>query len=478
MLPPPEPTTDPRPHRLAWCIALGLFIPIVGTLAVIAFWPLPSPKPYHECAIASLRGNRTDGEVTAGQHAGSELEGLRLDFAAIEKDAIAAYLRQETANANLAEQLYVEPTWITDPNGIREENIPFRDASLLALTYCEERGVFDRLRAIESPAGISMLDDSARSSNEYLPVRPYRAGVVRLATKYAIARMVIAARAGDQAKAVDSARIAVQWIVSLANTDHLTAFIVSSGIVGLFSEVVADLLARGDITPESARALQPMLKQLTEALDIRPAMFEVEQHGLMVDAIEKESKSPRARRFFRRIRGLDSELTAADEWGKFMRLQAGLAASSDPRAVVNTTTLSTAHLKADPEYWAAKYANIRCRFIGARTHVDATRLLLAITLYQREHHNTPPRTLADLVPDYLPSLPEDPYAPDKQFRYRLLPPLEANERKTRFILYSVGYDATDNQGALPTGAHDSLEPLHSDKHPNTDAIFHPRLTGP
>jgi hypothetical protein len=66
----------------------------------------------------------------------------------------------------------------------------------------------------------------------------------------------------------------------------------------------------------------------------------------------------------------------------------------------------------------------------ARTeaHIHITHLALALRLYRLEH-GTYPDTLEALVPDYLPSLPPDPFA-QEPFRYR-------REGKG-FVVYSVG----------------------------------------
>src|SRR5581483_7666059 len=61
---------------------------------------------------------------------------------------------------------------------------------------------------------------------------------------------------------------------------------------------------------------------------------------------------------------------------------------------------------------------------------------LALRLYQREHAGLP-EYLTELVPDYLPALPLDPYS--KQ-------PLVYKANGDSFLLYSVGYDQTDNGG--------------------------------
>jgi len=69
----------------------------------------------------------------------------------------------------------------------------------------------------------------------------------------------------------------------------------------------------------------------------------------------------------------------------------------------------------------------------------AAATVLAIRLYAIDHGNKLPPKLADLVPQYLPAVPQDPLAPDgSPFRY--LP------RDKDPILYSVGDNGVDDQG--------------------------------
>ena len=78
-----------------------------------------------------------------------------------------------------------------------------------------------------------------------------------------------------------------------------------------------------------------------------------------------------------------------------------------------------------------------------RTHWNASVLLLAIRAHEGET-GTPPSSLEALVPGVLDALPEDPFAPDGRFRYRVLD--EPDEIGLGFELYSVGSDMKDDGG--------------------------------
>jgi hypothetical protein len=76
--------------------------------------------------------------------------------------------------------------------------------------------------------------------------------------------------------------------------------------------------------------------------------------------------------------------------------------------------------------------------LGLRTMVAIERHRLA--------HGTLPADLAALVPELLDELPIDPFATARRpLTYRVLP--EADEQGRGYLLYSVGGDETDNDGA-------------------------------
>ena len=68
----------------------------------------------------------------------------------------------------------------------------------------------------------------------------------------------------------------------------------------------------------------------------------------------------------------------------------------------------------------------------------ATQLLLAFHAYKLEHGGNLPDNLNDLVPNYLASLPLDPFT-DKNFIYN-------HDKK---VIYSLGTNKTDEGGNLP-----------------------------
>ena len=133
--------------------------------------------------------------------------------------------------------------------------------------------------------------------------------------------------------------------------------------------------------------------------------------------------------------GLDAVLTAAGEsnWP---------AASAVLKPWVIESRPPRLHAVGDllMPGWA-KFVKTDFKAAAAR-RVAAT--ALAIRLFQADHGGNPPATLADLVPDYLPALPVDRFAPDgRAFGYA------AGGPSAR--LWSVGINGVDEGGAPPVG---------------------------
>ena len=100
-----------------------------------------------------------------------------------------------------------------------------------------------------------------------------------------------------------------------------------------------------------------------------------------------------------------------------------------------------------------------------RVRGAAVELALALALYRAEKGAYPDR-LDKLVPDYLPALPEDPYASGQPFRYQRVPTQGITHRDAEgrrgakinwsvadrgpkaWMLYSVAGDGNDNRGVL------------------------------
>jgi hypothetical protein len=88
----------------------------------------------------------------------------------------------------------------------------------------------------------------------------------------------------------------------------------------------------------------------------------------------------------------------------------------------------------------------------AHIHRDLARLALYLGAYRADHGQYPAK-LDQLVPDYLPGLPKDLYAPDP-YRYRLTP--------EGCLLYSVGPNGRDDNGRDALYDDDESLPVDAD----------------
>jgi hypothetical protein len=102
--------------------------------------------------------------------------------------------------------------------------------------------------------------------------------------------------------------------------------------------------------------------------------------------------------------------------------------------------IARARAQAVPEIGAA--------FARARSYATAlaldrsARILIAIERYRFDHKGALPASLAQLVPDYAPAVPQDPFA-DAPLRFRV--------RTNDYVVYSIGADHKDDDGDLTTG---------------------------
>jgi hypothetical protein len=91
-------------------------------------------------------------------------------------------------------------------------------------------------------------------------------------------------------------------------------------------------------------------------------------------------------------------------------------------------------------------------------------IALAIVLYRSDHGQQWPRTLDDLVPQYLPAVPQDPFAAQST------PFLYKRNAAGGPIIYSVGENGIDDGGSeTPAGPRSGYSP---DRWDDLDAVFH------
>jgi hypothetical protein len=88
---------------------------------------------------------------------------------------------------------------------------------------------------------------------------------------------------------------------------------------------------------------------------------------------------------------------------------------------------------------------VRCQYVKGQARSAIAAVALALHAY-REDHGAYPDGLSGLVPGYVPSLPDDPFAMSGPLRYRV--------ENDGYVLYSLGPDCKDDDGR-PIGGYPS-----------------------
>jgi len=121
-------------------------------------------------------------------------------------------------------------------------------------------------------------------------------------------------------------------------------------------------------------------------------------------------------------------------------------------------------------YYPARYGyatpeeSVRGEFQALATRRIAASAL-AIRLYREDHAGQFPTRLDDLVPDYLPAVPIDPFSPDHH-------PLRYVPDSPNPYIYSVGEDATDDRGSEQWITPPDHPPESFFPWSRRDAVFH------
>lgn len=155
----------------------------------------------------------------------------------------------------------------------------------------------------------------------------------------------------------------------------------------------------------------------------------------------------------RLIRYVNHTITAAS-FSTYPAAIAGVRENRSSWVQWESTTIATQLTKVPHRLLAVYERNFLTHFDSiARRRAIA--ISLAIRLYQLDHSGAYPTRLEELVPTYLPEMPEDPFAAGKRpFGYQTAP---------MRMLISVGEDGKDDSGDLT--ALERFRPFGGDKFP-------------
>lgn len=472
---------DSRAHRLAWLLALALSIPILGTVAIVAFWPLPSPTPYRQRAIALMTQGRSADDLTTARETAQALALLSNDIRAIDTQVVADYTAIHgnpiPYSNGVARQWRVDVSTLYAQRPERDiERSANQELAREALRKYAEQDILHRIDTVAQAPFLYLTPDPSQPVDT-LTLLTAR-GAIRTLVQICAARLQRAADAQDPA----AARAALHTVLKLselsASDKNLAGCLVAISCIDTILHRTSDYAVNPDANAELLRNLLDELNAnplLPSFLDMIRVSRSATTEALIIE-FRKTSPIARLKLFAERqpsphavLRGLAATYDALE----------AIATSTDPHAQPDLTRVPT-HQIPGPGASLTLHDHVtalngaRIHLLAAQTRFDAARILLAIALHDREVGRLP-RTLAELAPTYLPTVPEDPFAPDHQFRYRILEPREANKKHARFTLYSVGFDATDdnaNSEAEPIIASSPHAPAH------TDAVFHPTPTRP
>jgi hypothetical protein len=259
--------------------------------------------------------------------------------------------------------------------------------------------------------------------------------------------------------------------------------LVALGFTGLFNATVIDLAPKWEIQPATVRPastrarreqLQQLISELLDDTAFRNAWVQC-WWGERANCFESEPRYVEAQ-LGAAAAFLLRPMNDLDALGGAAQLSDIAAAARQPNLPGALASLPSAATRRMPSHlqeatgafrWAWGPGGIM-RGAGARTFTMfyealATRRIAAVTvavqLYRAEHGNRYPVSLAQLVPDYLPSVPIDPMAGNGR-------PLGYHPDTKPAVVYSVGVNGIDDGGTSLAPASGTSSPWQM-----PDAVF-------
>ncbi len=283
------------------------------------------------------------------------------------------------------------------------------------------------------------------SLNETMPLRE--------CARLLVLEGVLRAYDSDLAGSVDSLRSIFTVGRTFGNDPLVVSFLVRVAVDGMAVEYAKQLFSTTEFPREDLTAFQADLRELDYTQGLRRAVVGDRAFTMsMFDDLpmwEFDSDYPPFSRILAgsaKVRYLDlmRDVVAATEKPWPEALSASVAAGNwqpNPMSLVDGLV----------EEFDSSFISV-CVQVGARATANTRSLdaAIAVELFRRDHGDWP-AALNDLVPQYLPAVPVDPFD-GKPLRYIVKEP--------GFVVYSVGEDLVDDQGDVDSGNNNA--PLDTD----------------
>lgn len=330
-------------------------------------------------------------------------------------------------------------------------------------------------------------------------------GACRIMTRVGAARMFIAHEARNEVELVAAVRDSLAASQPLAYQSTLLdrLYLIASRQF-IFGELRSEIME----SPPSAEALHSLLS-LVERYSSHPS-FELAIEGERLSCLDTIARSYTddgngdgsliiaecdklgSRPFLSKLPVDDLEhslrlLEGMIKFGLPRRRESVAACNRVFDSASNWLMLSPhgrANSRSNPTTWNNKLLSKREYVVGAclpdfratarsldihQITIDGTRLMLAIEIFKSDTGEYPP-SLTDLVPDYLPNIPIDPFT-GKPYIFRRLNPGEdpTFDQHRPYLLYSTGFDAHDDNARVHPDSF--FAPANPDSEPGFDIVI-------
>jgi hypothetical protein len=379
----------------------------------------------------------------------------------------------ETDSVPLDHQVLFRPAVAEHWRTLGKDTDAMRAKAKASLETMAERGVFDKLSKLAAQHRFIRPPQPGHLIDWELP----EIGTGRLLTRASGARMNLAAEAGHWAVAVQ----AFEQTMALGRVfSHQCILIEYLSGVAMQSYAEAELRRLLLTHAIPAGDLREFLAAIDRQSPLGPVSLPMEGERLVgMDTVAMVYDDPAKRPFqvlaefadrkVGRDRAAAADRVIADReetveglTGIYDRA-AALSKHPGRKAIVEAQALAAAvHALPPRQLLAGFIIPALDHAVEARVQAEAalggTRLMVAIELFHAER-GVYPNQLSELVPGFLPAIPADPYSSDG-FRYKRITPGDDPAGLNRaYLLYSPGFDGTDNGGKVsPWGSEAAANP--------------------